>query len=111
MTRLHPLRRRALPIGGSALVAALAALALTVSGSANAHNAHGRAVPPPPAVPSSADQIQNIDQVKTAIKGYYGDTVTTAVDPVPNDLDGGDKVLHTFSLTSPYAHEMEGIVD
>ena len=33
----------------------------------------------PPANPTSANQIQNIDQVKTAIKAYYGDTPTTAV--------------------------------
>src|SRR4051812_5808921 len=110
MTRLHPWRRRALPIGASTVAATLAVLALTVSGSASAHDGRARAVPAPPAVPSSADQIQNIDQVKTAIKGYYGDTVTTDVDPVPNDLDGGDKILHTFSPTSPYANEMGGIV-
>ena len=42
-------------------------------------------VPPPPANPTSADQIQNIDQVKTAIKGYYGDTVTNVDDPVTTD--------------------------
>src|SRR3954454_15229438 len=110
MTRLHPWRRRALPIGASTVAATLAVLALTLSGSASAHDGHARAVPAPPAVPTSADQIQNIDQVKTAIKGYYGETVTTAVDPVPNNLDGGDKILHTFSPTSPYAHEVGGIV-
>ena len=29
-----------------------------------------------------ANQIQNLDQVKTAIKAYYGDTATTTLDPV-----------------------------
>src|SRR5581483_11250854 len=84
-----------------------AALALTVAGAADSHHA----VPPPPANPTSADQIQNIDQVKTAIRAYYGDTPTTVVDPVPNDVDGGDKLLHTFSPTSAYAAEMAGVVD
>jgi hypothetical protein len=72
------------------------------------------AVPPPPAVPTSADQIQNIDQVKTAIKGYYGDTITSEIDPVPNtgypSGDNGDTLLHTFSPTSSYVNEMAGIV-
>jgi hypothetical protein len=111
MTRFHPLRRRALPIGGSALAATLTVLALTVSGSASADNGGGPAVPAPPAAPTSADQIQNIDQVKTAIKAYYGDTVTNQVDPVPNDIDGGDRILHTFSPSGAYANEMAGIAD
>ncbi|HEY7602884.1 MAG TPA: HAD family acid phosphatase [Gaiellaceae bacterium] len=88
-------------------IAAVAALALALGGSAGRHDA----VPPPPANPTSADQIQNIDQVKTAIKAYYGDTPTTAVDPVPNDVDGGDVILHTFSQTGAYAAEMGDIVD
>lgn len=111
MTRLHLPRRRTLPIGGSVLAAALTVLALTVSGSASADNGAGPAVPAPPAAPTSADQIQNIDQVKTAIKAYYGDTTTTAVDPVPNAVDGGDKVLHTFDPNGAYANEMAGIAD
>jgi hypothetical protein len=110
MMRLHFLRRRALPIGGATVVAAAAALALALPGSAGAHgHSHPRAVPPPPAAPTSADQIQNIDQVKTAIKAYYGDTVTSAVDPVPNTIDGADVAIHTFSDTSAYAHEVGGI--
>ncbi|MFL6106383.1 MAG: HAD family acid phosphatase [Marmoricola sp.] len=84
-----------------------AALGLTLTGSAVAGGHF--AVPAPPANPTSASQIQNIDQVKTAIKGYYGDMVTDQVDPVPNTVDGGDKVLHTFSSTSAYAKEMAGI--
>ena len=59
------------------------------------------AVAAPPANPTSADQIQNIDQVKTAIKAYYGDTLTSTLDPV-----NGTVALHTFSPTGAYAKEM-----
>jgi hypothetical protein len=62
-------------------------------------------VPAPPANPTSADQIQNIDQVKTAIKGYYGDTPTAQLDPF-----AGTTTLHQFSATGAYANEMSGIV-
>ena len=112
MTRFHPLRgSRALPIGGASIAAALAALVLTLPGSAGADNAASApAVPAPPASPTSANQIQNIDQVRTAIKGYYGDTLTTAVDPVPNNIDGNDTQLHTFNPTGAYANEVGGIV-
>ncbi|RNL78720.1 acid phosphatase [Nocardioides marmorisolisilvae] len=89
------------------LALAGAALGLTLTGSAVA-GGHV-AVPAPPASPTSASQIQNIDQVKTAIKGYYGDTTTAQVDPVDNSIDGGDKALHTFSSTSAYVKEMAGI--
>ena len=109
MTRLLP-HRRGTTIGGAALVAAAASLALFLPGSAAAHGDHARAVPPPPAAPTSANQIQNLDQVKTAIKAYYGDTLTSTVDPVPNAIDGGDVALHTFSDTSAYANEMAGVV-
>ncbi|MFL6022072.1 MAG: HAD family acid phosphatase [Marmoricola sp.] len=91
----------------TALALAGAALGLTLTGSAVAGGHF--AVPAPPANPTSADQIQNIDQVKTAIKAYYGDTTTTQVDPVDNAIDGGDKALHTFSSTSAYAQELAGI--
>ena len=88
-------------LGAAAVVALVAAgLAGALSGS----------VPAPPTNPTSADQIQNIDQVKTAIKGYYGDTPTTQLDPVDNSIDGGDKALHQFSQTSAYASEIAGIV-
>jgi HAD superfamily, subfamily IIIB (Acid phosphatase) len=114
MTRLHPsarLTKRALPIGVASVAAALAALTLSLPGSAGADRAASpAAVPAPPAVPTSADQIQNIDQVKTAIKGYYGDTVTNQIDPVDNTIDHTDALLHTFSPTSSYANEMAGIV-
>jgi predicted secreted acid phosphatase len=97
-----------------ALASAAAGLALTVPGLALANHGH-HAVPPPPAHPTSADQIQNIDQVKTAIKAYYGDTVTTVNDPVPDGQDAGvegDKLttpLHQFGADSAYAHEVKGI--
>jgi hypothetical protein len=108
MTRIHPALRRSriLPVASAVALAAFAVLA-----SASAGASSFPSVPAPPAVPTSADQIQNIDQVKTAIKGYYGDTVTAQVDPVDNAIDGGDKVLHTFSPTGSYANEMAGVVD
>ena len=92
--------RQLLTILGAAAVVALVAagLAGALSGS----------VPAPPANPTSADQIQNIDQVKTAIKGYYGDTPTSQVDPVDNSVDGKDNALHQFSPTGAYANEMAG---
>jgi len=94
---------RAMRVALVVAVLAAAVLVVTVPGFARVF---GRAVPPPPANPTSADQIQNIDQVKTAIKAYYGDTLdTTAVDPVT-----GLKDLHTFSPTGAYAHEMGHIV-
>jgi len=96
----HPARTAAI-----AAVAAAATLGLTLPGSAIALTGfHGGAVPAPPASPTSADQIQNLDQVKTAIKGYYGDTVTTT----PNPVDG-TTLLHQFSPTGAYAAETSGI--
>jgi hypothetical protein len=106
MTRFHPALRRSriLPAAASAVAAALAASMLFGPGSATADNS-AKAVPAPPAVPTSADQIQNIDQVKTAIKGYYGDTI----DPTRvNPIDAAP--IHTFSPTGNYAAEMGGIV-
>jgi hypothetical protein len=110
MTRTpHALRRsRLLPV--AAVTAALAAVALVSSASAGADRTSA-AVPPPPATPTSADQIQNIDQVRTAIKGYYGDTLTNQVDPVSNTVDGADVSLHTFNPDGSYANEMAGIVN
>jgi len=86
-----------------AIAAAAAGMALTVPGLALASHS-GQAVPAPPANPTSANQIQNIDQVKTAIKGYYGDQVTTT----PNPVDG-TTTLHQFDPNGAYAHEVEGI--
>ena len=81
-------------------------LALTTVGSgvgiAYAYEGPGHAVPAPPTHPTRADQIQNIDQVKTAIKAYYGDQPdAVTVDPVT-----GTKDLHTFDPNGAYAHEM-----
>jgi hypothetical protein len=90
------------PLRAAAVAAVAAAVALAVAGSAIALI---RAVDPPPANPTSADQIQNIDQVKTAIKGYYGDTPYAATDPVT----GLPTTLHTFSPTGAYVNEMAGI--
>jgi hypothetical protein len=102
MTRIHPLRGRTRLLTAAAAAATLGALAFT--GAAVAAGAF-QSVPAPPAVPTSADQIQNIDQVKTAIKGYYGDTVTSQLDPV-----NGTVQLHQFSDTGSYANEMAGVV-
>ncbi len=93
--------RRSVRLALAAGVAAVAALGLALAAGADRHDA----VPPPPANPTSADQIQNVDQVKTAIKAYYGDTVDTRLNPI----DG--TTLHTFSPTGAYANEMAGIVD
>jgi hypothetical protein len=94
---------RAAAVVTAAVVATLSlTLGLTLGGSAVA--AHFQAVPAPPASPTKANQIQNIDQVKTAIKGYYGDTVTTTLDPYQ-----GTTALHTFSSSGAYANEMTGI--
>ncbi|MCW2784122.1 MAG: hypothetical protein JWP74_639 [Marmoricola sp.] len=95
--------------GRTPALLAAAALGLSVlvgSGAAVAGHHHGpQAVQPPPAAPSSASQIQNIDQVKTAIKGYYGDEI----DPTRvNPIDGTP--LHTFNPDGNYAHEVGGIV-
>jgi hypothetical protein len=83
------------------LAAAAAGIALTVPGIALATNS-GQAVSAPPASPTSADQIQNIDRVKTAIKGYYG-TRTSGVNPI----DGTP--LTQYDPNGAYAHEVEGI--
>src|SRR6476661_8285352 len=66
----------------------------------------GGSVPPPPTAPTSADQIQNIDQVKTAIKGYYGDMVTDQMDPV-----NGTTALHTFDPNGSYAGETRALAE
>jgi hypothetical protein len=110
MIHVSTLLRRPRSLAAAIVAAALAVLAtfaFAVSGPATADHPHGaRAVPPPPTNPTRADQIQNIDQVKTAIKGYYGDTTTSTPDPVD-----GKTTLHTFNPSGAYAHEMAGIVD
>jgi hypothetical protein len=82
------------------LIVVTAAMLLVAASAAIAFNS----VPAPPAHPTSASQIQNVDQVKTAIKAYYGDTVSNVPDPV-----NGATFLHFASPTSAYAKEMHGI--
>ena len=98
---------------GIALASAATAASLTITGQAVAQHgdhsgsdghSHAGAVPPPPAQPTRDDQIQNVDQVKTAIKAYYGDTLTTTPDPVT-----GATMLHTFDPNGAYAHQMHGL--
>ena len=90
------------PARTAAIAAAALALALIliVPGAV----AGSKAVPAPSATPSSADEIQNVDQVKTAIKGYYGDTLTSTLDPYT-----GTTFLHTYSPTGAYVNEMAGL--
>jgi hypothetical protein len=99
MLVLGPKRRRPLV---TLVVLALGLVFLIGSGAATARRPHGpQAVPAPPAAPVSASQIQNIDQVKTAIKGYYGDRVDP--DRV-NPIDGTP--IHTFDPSGSYAREV-----
>jgi hypothetical protein len=97
-------RPRRVPRKLALLLASLAAVFVVAVAGAVADNL---AVPPPPADPTSASQIQNIDQVKTAIKAYYGDTVTSTLDPV--NPPGSQVPLHTYSATGAYVNEMAGI--
>jgi hypothetical protein len=101
MARLPSGAQRVLKLAAGAVLAVgiLTPVAFAV-GDSSAPN-----VPPPPAVPARAAQIQNIDQVKTAIKGYYGDTATNVPDPV-----NGATMLHEPSATSSYHNEMRKLV-
>jgi hypothetical protein len=103
LTRFPPLKGRTATV---AAVAVISLAAFVLPGIADAHHGQrsGNGVAPPPATPTSAKQIQNLDQVKTAIKAYYGDTVTATPDPVD-----GSTVLHEFSPTGAYSHEVSGI--
>lgn len=110
-----PCRLRALPTSVTTGVAVLSVAGLVAAGTAGAHGSWGGpSVPAPPANPTRADQIQNIDQVKTAIKGYYGDSTTAlpgapSVDPVTGD--SGDVALHYPSVGSAYDREMGRITN
>ena len=84
-----------------AIASAAAGIALAVPGLAIAGHT-GQAVPAPPANPTSASQIQNIDQVRTAIKGYYGAHASGT-----NPIDG--TTLTQYDPDGAYAHEVEGI--
>jgi hypothetical protein len=96
----------------TAAVATAAALTLSLglTGAAIAHSgphhvqSQPHAVPAPPAHPTNANQIQNLDQVRTAIKAYYGDTPPTTPDPVD-----GSTLLHTFAVHGAYAKQMHRI--
>ncbi len=88
-----------------------AGAALTVPGLALATNS-GQAVPAPPAAPTIADQIQNVDQVKTAISAYYGEPAGSPhIVTLPADLAAkvGTSTIHQFTPDSAYAHETEGV--
>jgi HAD superfamily, subfamily IIIB (Acid phosphatase) len=100
---IRPSRRRPRSLVALAVAAVAASTVLVASGAADAGSFAGK-VPPPPVSPTSANQIQNIDQVKTAIKAYYGDTPSSVLDPV-----SGTVPLHFASPTSAYANEMAGI--
>jgi hypothetical protein len=104
-----PITGRAARTATVAIASAAVTAALTIPGLALAHD-HGHhgggAVPPPPASPTSDSQIQNIDQVKTAIKAYYGDTLSSTPDPVD-----GTTTLHQFAPNGAYARQTEGIAD
>jgi hypothetical protein len=101
----RPMRRRRV-VRTAVLAAVAAAVVVILALPGSAVGLIRDAVAPPPANPTSADQIQNIDQVKTAIKGYYGDMI----DPTRvNPIDGTP--IHTFSPTGAYANEVGGIVD
>ena len=101
MLELRPLVRSRF---AAAVTAAIGAVVLTTSISASASNNDER-VAAPPAVPTTVGQIQNIDQVRTAIKGYYGDMIDP--DRV-NPIDGSP--VHTFDPNGNYAKEVGGIV-
>jgi predicted secreted acid phosphatase len=97
-----------------AIASAAAGIAIGVPGLAMATHT-GQDVPAPPANPTRASQIQNVDQVRNAIKAYYGDTPTSEIDPVPAGSDVSyandtiDAPLHQFNPDGAYAHEVEGI--
>ncbi len=79
------------------VVAALAALAV-LGFQTGAVSRTFQPVPAPPANPTSSNQIQNIDQVRTAIKAYYKDT-TDGTTPFGT-------VNHVPSADGAYAKEV-----
>jgi hypothetical protein len=102
-----PLRRsRAWSATAVVAVAILAVLGFVSAGSAapTHHTTSAHAVPAPPVAPTNANQIQNLDQVVSAIKAYYGDTPTETPDPV-----NGTTMLHVPSPTGAYAKQMHRI--
>ncbi|MCW2756861.1 MAG: acid phosphatase, partial [Nocardioidaceae bacterium] len=86
------------------VVALVAGLTLTFPGAASAIATRViHPVPAPPAAPKSDKQIQNLDQVTTAIKGYYGDTATATPDPVT-----GLTTLHEPAANGRWAKQASG---
>ncbi len=73
MTSSSPARSRR-SLTALLVVAALAALAV-LGFQSGAVSRTFQPVPAPPAHPTNANQIQNIDQVRTAIKAYYKDKI------------------------------------
>ena len=106
--KLSPPRRRPARAATVAIASAAAGVALAVPGLAVATHG-GQPVPAPPAHPTSDSQIQNIDQVKTAIKAYYGDTPTSVVAPGTDPTAVPPVTIHTFDPDGAYAHQVEGI--
>jgi hypothetical protein len=102
-------RSRSWSVAAVAAVTVLAVVGFVSAGSAapsrhHHHPVRTHGVAPPPAAPTNANQIQNLDQVETAIKAYYGDTPTETPDPV-----NGTTMLHVASPTSAYAKQMHRI--
>jgi HAD superfamily, subfamily IIIB (Acid phosphatase) len=107
MMHIFPSLRRSRVFSAAAVLAVmvLAVVGFMSAGSATPNRHHeARAVSPPPASPTNANQIQNLDQVETAIKAYYGDTPTNTPDPV-----NGATMLHVPSPTGAYARQMHRI--
>jgi HAD superfamily, subfamily IIIB (Acid phosphatase) len=102
------LRRHRPSVLSTALLAAVSLAGVTVLVAAGPADAGRPGIAPAvttPTSPTSASQLMNLDQVKSAIKVYYGDTAISGTDPVtllPT-------TLHVASPTSAYANEVAGI--
>jgi hypothetical protein len=108
MTHLPKRLRRSRAVYAAVLTTAMAVVLTVFMSSGSASADRPTPVPDvkaPPAAPTKASQIQNLDQVKTAIKAYYGDTPTPGTDPVT----GQPATLHLASATGAYANEVAAI--
>lgn len=105
---VNPPRRRRRGLAVAAVVGLAAVGVAPIASAAPTDRGHHGAptVPAPPANPTRADQIQNIDQVRTSIKGYYGDVATDTQAP------GGAAgvTLHQYDPRGAYAKEAAGVV-